>query len=156
MQTNWVASQRCHHLVHQPYLDLRELLLRGWKLFVNPTLGFQFFYCFIAVFGLFLASIRILPPLTEFFLKFLNKKEKLQLLFSMLQICLFSMEKQSVENAIQQNKRESDTAEQKLAQMLWSNKKAFSQHYHNQNVSDLSSFYTKDKLLIWGKLRMGF
>lgn len=97
MQTNWIASQRCHHLVHQPYLDLRELLLRGWKLFVNPTLGFQFFYCLIAVFGLFLASIRILPPLTEFFLKFLNKnKEKLKLLFSVMpQICMFSIEKQS-------------------------------------------------------------
>lgn len=97
MQTNWIASQRCHRLVYQPYLDLRELLLRGWKLFVNPTLGFQFFYCLIAVFGLFLASVRILPPLTEFFLKFLNKiKEKLQLLFSVMpQICLFSMKKQS-------------------------------------------------------------
>lgn len=97
MQTNWIASQRCHRLVYQPYLDLRELLLRGWKLFINPTLGFQFFYCLIAVLGLFLASIRILPPLTEFFLEFLNKnKKKLQLLFSVTpQICLFSMKKQS-------------------------------------------------------------
>lgn len=62
-----------------------------------------------------------------------------------------------MKNTMQQNKRESDKAEQKLAQMLWSSQKAFSHHYHYQHVSDLSFFFkTKDKLLIWRKLRMGF
>lgn len=45
-----------------------------------------------------------------------------------------------MKNTMQQNKRESDKAEQKLAQMLWSSQKAFSHHYHYQHVSDLSFF----------------
>jgi len=68
--------------------------MRGRKLLVDPALGFQFLYCLIAVFRLFLASIRILPPLTELFLKFLNKNraELWLLLFVTLQICFYFLQ----------------------------------------------------------------
>lgn len=55
-----------------------------------------------------------------------------------------------MKNTMQQNKRESDKAEQKLAQMLWASQKAFSHHYHYQYVSDLSFFKQKTNYLSGG------